>query len=193
MELLAQTAPTSRWVKAGRTVGPILLVIGIIVFVVARFTGNGGEAPSAAQFAPTEAKVDQGALTPAARDVAEKFVMTAVTGKDPGAAWPLLDRTFPGKSDFRSQRQWAAAAKGEGLPLVPAGYAFDKDGVKITVNRVFPNSLDLTVVIIPNDRKNQRAKGFDLSLVRHGSGDRTRWLVDYWMTNYVSPVRGEPK
>ena len=189
---LAQTAAPSRWAKAVRFIGPIMLVLGVIV-LVSRLTGNHGEAPTPPQLATDTPTADQSALTPAARKVAEKFVLTAVAGKKIGDSWALLDPTYPGKSDFSSRADWVAASKGEGLPLVPAGYAFERKDVSMRVKGVYPGSMDLTVVIIPTDKTNFRARSFDLSLKRHGSGDNPRWLVDYWMTDYDAPVRGEPK
>ena len=189
---LAQTAPPSRWAKALRFAGVALLVLGVIV-LVSRLTGNHGQAPTPPQLAEATPTVDQGALTPAARAVADRFVMTAVAGKKIGDSWALLDPTYPGKSDFRSRADWVAASKGEGLPLVPTGYAFERKDVTMTVKGVYPGSMDLTVVIVPTDKKNFRARSFDLSLKRHGSGDNPRWLVDYWMTDYQAGKPAAPK
>ena len=85
------------------------------------------------------------------------------------------------------QGNWA---KGD-IPVIPAGYPFRQEDVKLTVKSVYPNSILLDTLIIP--RNDARAKTFDLSLKAHGSGANRGWLVDYWMTNHDNGVPGPPK
>lgn len=166
-----------------------MLAVGVIVFVVARFTGEASDKPlPPGPNTQVAAEADQKAFTPALREVADKFILTAVARKNPAAAWDLLDPTFPGKSDF-TKASWAKA-KGD-LPVVPTGYPFEASDVRYSVEQVFPGTVVLDVVIIPrNDARTQR---FQLSLKRNGSGASERWLVDYWMTRYVPGVLANPE
>ncbi len=88
-----------------------------------------------------------------------------------------LDPTYSGKSEF-TKATWA---KGD-IPVIPAGYPFRQEDVKLSVKGVYPDSILLDALIIP--RNDARAKTFDLSLKAQRSGANSGWLVDYWMTNY---------
>ena len=169
-----------------RFAGPAVLAVGVIVFLVARFTGNATDKPlPPAPNTPVAAKADQKALTPAIEKVADRFIQTAVARKNVGASWEVLDPEFPGKSEF-TKATWA---KGN-IPVVPTGYPFRPQDVRYSVESVFPGTVVLDVIIIPtNDARTQR---FTLSVKQHGSGASERWLVDYWMTRYVPGVKALP-
>ena len=98
---------TPLWRNVLRYAGPVVLAVGVVVFLVARFTGNASEKPLPAlpntQVANT---ADQKALTPEIRQVADKFILTAVARKNVGESWAVLDPTFPGKADF-TKASWA--------------------------------------------------------------------------------------
>jgi hypothetical protein len=179
---------TPLWRNVLRFAGPAVLAIGVVVFIVARFAGEGSndKALPAAPNVPVAAEPDQKALTPEIRQVADRFILTAVARKNTGESWGLLDPTFPGKSEF-TKATWA---KGD-IPVVPAGYPFLKKDVRYSVEEVYPGTVVLDVVIIPrNDARTQR---FQLSVKQNGSGASERWLVDYWMTRYVPGVLANPE
>ena len=177
------------WRNVLRFVGPAVLAIGVIVFIVARFTGQGEteKALPPAPKTPVTAKVDQKALTPEMRAVANKFILTVVAGKNYGAAWNVIDPTYPGKSEY-TKASWS---KADGLPVVPTGYPFKPQDVRLSVKKEYPGGIDLEAVIIP--RSTARVQTFDMSLKDHGAGANRRWLVDYWMTAYTPGFRAEPK
>ena len=126
------------WRNVLRFAGPAVLAIGVIVFIVARFTGQGESekalpaAPNATPAAAT--KADQKALTPEVRQVANKFILTVVAGKNYGAAWDVTDPTYPGKSEF-TKASWS---KADGLPVVPTGYPFKPQDIRLSVDRRLP-------------------------------------------------------
>ena len=167
-----------------------MLAIGVIVFIVARFTGQGESEkalPAAPGATPVAAKADQKALTPEIRAVANKFILTVVAGKNYGAAWDVIDPTYPGKSEY-TKASWS---KADGLPVVPTGYPFRPQDVKMEVKSVYPGGIDLETTIIPSNTA--RVQTFQMSLKDHGADAKRRWLVDYWMTAYKPGFRAEPK
>jgi hypothetical protein len=188
VETSIATPRTFSWRRLPRVVGPVALAIAIIVFLVARLTGNAAESPLPPAPGVNPPVANQAALTPEARRVATAFIMSAVARKDTGASWKLLDPTYPSKSEY-TKATWA---RGD-IPVIPAGYAFREDDVKLSVAGVYGNQLVLEAVIIPAEKNAARAKGFDLSLTAHGTGANRRWLVDYWMTNYEGGRRTQPK
>jgi hypothetical protein len=180
---------TPLWRNVVRFAGPAVLAVGVIVFVVARWTGDsaGEKALPPGPNAPVaRSTADQKALTPAIRQIADRFIQTAVARKDTAASWDLIDPTFPSKSEF-TRATWA---KGD-IPVVPTGYPFKAEGVRYSVEAVFPGTVVLDVVIIPTNKA--RTQRFQLSVKRHGSGAGERWLVDYWMTRYVPGVLANPQ
>jgi hypothetical protein len=184
----------SLWRNVLRYAGPAVLAIGVIVFIVARFTGQGETEkalPAAPGATPVAAKADQKALTPEIRQVANKFILSVVAGKNYGAAWDVTDPTYPGKSDYTKASWTKAGVTDEGLPVVPTGYPFKPQDVRLSVKNVYPGGVDLEAIIIP--RNTARVQTFDMSLKDHGAGAKRRWLVDYWMTAYTPGFRAEPK
>ena len=171
-----------------------MLAIGVIVFIVARFTGQGETEkalPAAPGATPVVAKADQKALTPEMRAVANKFILTVVAGKNYGAAWDVTDPTYPGKSEYTKASWSKAEATGEGLPVVPTGYPFRPQDVRLSVKNTYPGGIDLEATIIPTSTA--RVQTFLMSLKDHGENAKRRWLVDYWMTAYKPGFRAEPK
>ena len=177
------------WRNVLRFAGPAVLAIGVIVFIVARFTGQGAneKALPPAPKTPAAPKVDQKALTPEIRRIANKFILTVVAGKNYGAAWDVIDPTYPGKSEY-TKASWS---KADGLPVVPTGYPFKPQDVRLSVKHVYAGGIDLEATIIP--RNTARVQTFDMSLKDHGAGAKPRWLIDYWMTAYTPGFRSEPK
>lgn len=178
---------TPLWRNVLRFAGPAVLAVGVVVFLVARFTGEASDKPlPAAPNTQVANTADQKALTPEIRSVADKFILTAVARKNVGESWAVVDPTFPGKSDF-TKASWA---KGE-IPVIPTGYPFKASDVRYSVEAVYPDTVELDVVIIP--RNKARTQRFKLSVRRNGSGAGERWLVDYWMTRYVPGVLANPE
>ena len=175
--------PTRR--AALQLAGVAVLIAGVVSLVV-HFAGTGSEKPLPLVPSASEPTADQSALTPDVRRVANAFVMTAVARQNTGASWELLDPTYSGKSEY-TKADWS---KGN-IPVIPAGYPFRQEDVKLSVKGVFPGSILLDVLIIP--RNEARAKTFDLSLKARRSGANRGWLVDYWMTNYDAGVYTAPK
>ena len=178
------------WRNVLRFVGPAVLAIGVIVFIVARFTGQGESEkalPAAPNDTPAAANPDQKALTPDMRSVANKFILTVVAGKNYGAAWDVTDPTYPGKSEY-TKASWS---KADALTVVPTGYPFRPQDVKLSVKNVYPGGIDLEATIIPTSTA--RPQTFQMSLKDHGQGAKPRWLVDYWMTAYKPGIRANPK
>jgi hypothetical protein len=182
METLAQAVQPSRWVGAAKVLFPAALAIAVIVFLVVRFTGQSSEAPPPAPQASAQAVGNQDLLTPAARQVAEKFVMTAGFRQNTGASWALLDPTFAGKSEF-SRRTWA---KGN-IPVQPVTFPRSQlKDMQITVGPSVANELTLEMLLVPRKGK---AEQYEIGLHKRGQ----KWLVDYWMTRYVPGFRKPPK
>jgi hypothetical protein len=169
--------------------GPIALAIGVIVFLVDHYSEPSGSntPPPALQEepnAPAANVVNPKVFDKEARDVAGKFILTAVARKNTGASWALLDPTYPSREGF-TKATWA---KGD-IPVVPFPGAENADA-RFNVTYSSPKQLTVEVALVP------RGKGepavFELGLRRRGTGENQRWLVDYWMTRYRAGVLPDP-
>ncbi|HET7857061.1 MAG TPA: hypothetical protein VFL41_11450 [Gaiellaceae bacterium] len=163
--------------------GPIALAIGVIVFIVAHYSEPGGKSskPLPAlqeENAPAENVVNPKLFDAQAREVAGKFLVTAVARKNTAASWELLDPTFPGKEGY-TKATWA---KGD-IPVIPFPAA--QADARFNVTYSTPKALTVEVALVPT--KGEPAV-FELGLRKRG----TRWLVDYWMTRYRPGVLSDP-
>lgn len=176
---------TPLWRNVLRFAGPAVLAVGVIVFVVARWTGDTAPAQKAVPIVPPKnapaSEADQKALTPAIREVANKFILTTATLNRPNAveSWAILDPDYPGKSDF-TKASWA---KGD-IPVIPVSFPFTQKDVRLSVQKIYPENIVLDVVVIPGKGVKGRAELFELGVHRHGTGSDERWLVDYWQSRY---------
>jgi hypothetical protein len=169
--------------------GPIVLAVGILVFLVAHFR-NPGDNTTPLPVSPNSTignKVDQ-RLDNEARQVAGKFILTAVAGHNVGASFDLVAPSF-------KQTWWACKkcdkqewARGP-IPIVPAGFPIKAlDQVRFTVKERGPNWMTIDVALVPKTGK--RAEVFKLGLSR---ASKTKpWLVDYWMTAEIPGVHANP-
>ena len=168
--------------------GPIVLAVGVLVFLVAHYRNVGDSTTPlpAAPGAPISSNVDQ-RLDNAQRDVAGKFILTAVAGKNIGASFDLLSPAF--KQTYWpctkcTKQEWVRGPR----PIVPAGFPVkDMSQVRFTVKYRTRNLIGLNVAIIPNKGT---AEVFKLDLARAGA--TKPWLVDYWMSSYVAGFRANP-
>jgi hypothetical protein len=180
--------PRSPWWRTALwAIGPVVLGIGVLVFLISHYSGgsSSNEPLPAAPTQPTGTPV-QASLDKEARQVAGKWILTAVARKNTGASWELLDPTYPGKNDY-TKASWA---KGD-IPVIPASFPVTNlEIARFNVTQSFPDQITVEVALIP---KRGKPEIFELGLRRRGEGDARRWLVDYWMTRYRPGVRAEPE
>jgi hypothetical protein len=119
-------------------------------------------------------------------DVAQYFIITAVTRKNVAASWDVMSSTFPGKSEF-TKEEWG---KAKALPVVP----FDAERARWRLDYSFENEVGLKVALFPPKDSEEKAAVFDVDMVRRGHGKNRRWLVDYFaptgQTISTSEARG---
>ena len=168
--------------------GPIVLVIGVIVFFVSRNDSGSSAKQKPLPAAPAQPAVnqpDQKAFTKEAQKVARKFMSTAGTRKNTGASWELLDPTYPSKNEYTKQT-WA---KGE-IPVVPLSWPQLLDHARFQVSQTYPGGITVEVAVF---YKGKKPELFEIGLRQRGTSSKPRWLVDYWMTRYRAGRRPPPE
>ena len=168
------------WLSAAVFVG------GLIVFLATR-TGSEGEEPSTAARPAAQQQRPTGnaaTLDAAAREVAGKFILTAVARTDLAASYELVH------PDLRQGFTLAQWKTGE-IPIVP--YEVDSiEQARFRVEEAYPNQLLLEVALIPKEGSTKRAAVFQLGLKDTAKGASRHWLVDYWMPRWSPPIPAAP-
>lgn len=161
-----------------------VLAVGAVVLLVTLLKEDTPSGPLPA--APTfdGARKPTSAIDPAARKVAGEFILTAVARKNVGRSWDLVHPSM--RAGF-TRAQWA---KGE-IPVI--FYPVDNiDEARFSVEALQKNMIQLDVALLPKDAS-QTAGVFKIGLVAVGTGDRRRWLVDYWGSAGAPGFRKDPR
>jgi len=108
-----------------------------------------------------------------ARQVAVRFIRTAVARENLEEAWTLVGPNLRGGL---TRKEWLTGDN----PVVP--YPIDKlDVAPYKVDESFETSALIEVALLPRKGSGVRAQVFFLGLVKVGSGSRARWVVDNWV------------
>ena len=108
-----------------------------------------------------------------ARQVAVRFIQTAVARENLEEAWALVGPNLRGGL---TKKEWLTGNN----PVVP--YPIDKlDVAPYKVDESFETSALIEVALLPRKGSGVRAQVFFLGLKKVGSGPRARWVVDNWV------------
>ena len=115
-----------------------------------------------------------------ARRVAVRFIQTAVARRNLEEAWTLVGPNLRGGL---TKERWITGEN----PVVP--YPMDKlDVAPYKVDESYTRSALLEVALLPRKGSGVRAQVFFLGLVKVGSGERSRWVVDNWVPRAAAVV-----
>jgi hypothetical protein len=152
----------------------VVLVAGIVGALV-RFVGNTANTnvPQVSSRPAVVPRVDKTVkLSPAARQVAGEFILTAVARKDLARAWLL---TAPALHEGMSYHQWLTG----NIPVIP--YPADVSAAPMKIDYSYANRALVEVFLLPARGSNVKPALFLLGLHRFGTGATAHWLVDYWV------------
>ena len=108
-----------------------------------------------------------------ARQVAVRFIQTAVARENLDEAWTLVGPNLRGGL---SKKRWTTGEN----PVVP--YPVGKlDVAPYKVDASYTRSALLEVALLPRKGSGVRAQVFFLELRKLGSGPASRWVVDNWV------------
>ena len=168
---LASRLSSPRAVRKLSWISGFVLFAGVIAFGIAYF-GDSAEKidPRAATNEPAPVKTAPTVpLDPKARQVAGKFVVTAVTRQDLKTAWTL---THPELKAGFTYKQWLTGS----IPVVfysPKSIA----GASFKVEESHPNEVVLDLLILPRKGAVEGPQAFFIGLKAVGKGKGKRWLV----------------
>lgn len=124
-------------------------------------------------------------LPPEARQIAVKFIKTAVVRKNLREAWAI---SGPGIRQDLTLREWMT---GE-IPVVPYPDA-SVDESPVKVDWSYPNDVSLSVVMQPKAGSKEKPQIFFIGLKKFGSGASAKWLVNYWAPYAPPPIPSAPQ
>src|SRR5712692_425998 len=161
----------SRWLI---TLSGLVLVAGVvavlIVFVFQNQTSSVNNTPITNKPAQIVKQAPNVPLTKAQREVAGRFILTAVARKNLAVAYSLVTDSL---KQGLTLKQWQSG----NIPVVP----FDVGaGLKAPMHVLYshPRSAELQIALLPKKGKGQF---FILGLKAVGAGKQKHWLVDSWV------------
>jgi hypothetical protein len=114
-------------------------------------------------------------VDPAARLVAGKFIVTAVTRQNLAEAWKITEPGSPLRGGYTFKR-WMSGD----IPVQPFP-AKAIAGASFKVQASHPGNLTLNVYIFAKPKSGVTSQNFYIVLRSHGTGKSKRWLVNYWV------------
>jgi hypothetical protein len=154
----------------------LVLAVGVAVFIQSRT--DTGSSKETFQNRPVDDRSKQSKSVPVpqeARKAAVVFLQTAVARKDLARAWAV---TGPGIRQGQSYKSWL---RGE-ISVVPyPGESMDKAPIKVDWS--YPNSIGLSVALLPRKGSSEKPQVFNMELKKAGK----RWVVDSWVP-YAPPA-----
>jgi hypothetical protein len=154
-------------------VGGLALCAGVVAVLVLGPNKNPAPERFSAQPAQEAEQLVRAPLAAEARQVAVRFIQTAVARKDLDEAWTLVGPNLRGGL---SKARWTTGEN----PVVP--YPVDElDVAPYKVDASYTRSALLEVALLPRKGSGVRAQVFFLELKKLGSGHASRWVVDNWV------------
>ena len=171
MSTFASRLSSPRFVRNLTWVSGFVLIAGVIAFTIAYF-GDTAEKTDvrAATNEPAPIKAEPTVpLDPKARQIAGKFVVTAVTREDLKTAWTL---THPDLRVGYTYKEWLTGN-------IPVVYYPAKSiaGASFKIEESHPREVVLDLLILPKKGAVEGVQAFFVSLKAVGQGKAKRWLV----------------
>ncbi len=174
----------------------LVLIAGVVAFTISFFGNTAEEEPTpvvaggqaAAQPTAPASQTSEKAvpLDAKAREVAGKFILSAVTREDMAQAWKITDPT----SEIRlcgerpcTYKEWLSGDVP--IQVFPAS---ELDDATFAINESLPDSAVLEVALLPKNGSKLKGQFFFIGLKKVGTGKSARWLVTYWAPRAINPV-----
>ncbi|MFN8224035.1 MAG: hypothetical protein U0R50_12405 [Gaiellales bacterium] len=154
----------------GVATGVAIAVAGVFVFGPNRDAAPEKFTNEPVQIVKQEAKAP---FSPEARQVAMRFVQTAVARQSLEEAWELSGPTVRGGL---TRKQWLTG----NIPVVP--YPLEKlEVAPFKVDASYKSSALIEIALLPRKNAGIRAQIFFMELKKVGKGKSAHWVVDNWV------------
>jgi hypothetical protein len=165
------------WYRSRRALisGGVLVGVALAVTAVFVFGPNKDAAPEVFTNEPAQVPKPQvkAPFDPVARQVAVRFVQTAVARKNLDEAWDLAGPTVRGGL---TRKEWLTG----NIPVVP--YPLDLlEVAPFKVDASYRDSALIEIALLPKKNAGIRSQIFFMELKKVGKGAKARWVVDNWV------------
>jgi hypothetical protein len=166
-------------------VSGFILAAGVAAVLVV-FLGNTGHTqPQVFSNKPVQTVAKPAKNIPlerAQRELAGKFILTAVQRKRLAEAWPLVG---PGIRQGMTYKQWLTGS----IPVVPFLDPIRIAPIKVDISN--KNYALIEVVILPV-AKSVKPQIFTMEMIRVGKGSKSHWIVNSWAPRSVPTIPNNP-
>jgi hypothetical protein len=167
------------WVSA------LVLAAGIAAVLVVFLRNTGSSTPEVFSNNPVQTVAKPGKnlrLERAQRDLAGKFILTAVQRKRLAEAWSLAG---PGIRQGMTYKEWLSGS----IPVVPFLDPIKLAPIKVDVSQ--KNYALIEVIILPVSKK-VKPQIFTMEMIKVGKGSDSHWVVNSWAPRSAPTIPNNP-
>jgi hypothetical protein len=172
----------NRWLPR---IAALVLAAGVITFLTVKYWNTADSVDTPISTLPaTKPKPEpvSVAMSPAARQVASKFIHTAVARKNLAEAWKI---TGPSLRSGITFKEWMTG----NIPVVP--YPASEQAA-LSVRYSHKNRVELEWGLTARKGLKMKPQSFLMDLVRIGKTGHKHWVVDYWTPLSVPQLPAGP-
>jgi hypothetical protein len=163
-----------------------ILAAGVIMLIIKLVPGSNGVTDTSKTQHPTVVspkppKTVQ--LAPAAREVAGRFILTAVRRKNLDQAWKI---SGPEIRQDLTYKQWLTGD----IPVVP--YLTPTSITPMKIDYSYPNQALVEVAMVPKKGAKGQTELFWLEVRRIGKGENRHWVVWSWTPRWSPAIPANP-
>jgi hypothetical protein len=178
MSVFRESLPSRKlWEKALPWVAALVLAVGVTALIIKLVPSTNGQADRSPTQHPTIVPTTPPKtvkLTNAARDVAGRFILTAVKRRNLAEAWKL---SGPQIRQGVTYKQWLTG----NIAVVP--YLTPTGVTPLKIDFSYKDHALVQVAMIPKQGVKGDTELFYLELKRVGKGSKAHWLVWSWTPN----------
>jgi hypothetical protein len=167
------------WVSA------FVLAAGIAAVLVVFLRNTGGSEPEAFSTEPVQTVAKPAKNVPlerAQREIAGRFILTAVQRKDLPGAWKIVG---PGIRQGLTYKDWLTGS----IPVVPFLDPIKLSPIKVDVSN--KKYALIEVIILPVSKK-VKSQIFLMEMIKVGKGSKSHWVVNSWAPRSVPTIPNNP-
>jgi hypothetical protein len=186
MSVLRESLPErKRWEKVFPWVAALILAAGVIALIIKLVPGTSGTQASSPtknpQIVPPTPKTVK--LSNAARDVAGRFILTAVRRQHLDEAWKLSGPEIRGGLTYK---EWLTG----NIPVIPYTAPISITPMKIDYS--YPKQALVEIALVPKKKAQAETELYFLELRKIGKGTHAHWVVWSWVPRLSAPIRANP-
>ena len=186
MSVLRESLPERKlWEKVFPWVAALILAAGVIALIIKLVPGTSGTQASSPtknpKIVPPTPKAVK--LSNEAREVAGRFILTAVRRQHLDEAWKISGPQIRGGLTYK---EWLTG----NIPVIPYTAPISITPMKIDYS--YPKAALVEIALVPKKTAHAQTELYFLELRRIGTGSKAHWVVWSWVPRLAAPIRANP-